>query len=146
MFVASENEVITIIEKLQKIHDEHRYKEIYGDFRCYPLFAALPIDGQRTALKPLVPVGGKNVRKIILATNIAETSLAIIGITQVIDCAVHKESTYSNYVDFNFNFIDSPSLETKNSALIDLVHLAALDQNRQSTNDGRKMIKLPIHP
>jgi len=47
-----------------------------------PLYAALPHNQQMEALKP-VP---KGFRKIVVATNVAETSLTIPNIGIVIDC------------------------------------------------------------
>mmetsp|Transcript_29757 Transcript_29757/g.94697 ORF Transcript_29757/g.94697 Transcript_29757/m.94697 type:complete len:156 (-) Transcript_29757:84-551(-) len=55
-----------------------------------PLYAALPPAAQAEALEP-APVG---VRKVVLATNIAETSLTIDGIVYVIDCGLHKCKAY----------------------------------------------------
>jgi HrpA-like RNA helicase len=51
-----------------------------------PLFAALPPSQQQKVFDP-APV---NTRKIILATNIAETSITIPGIKYVIDCGLAK--------------------------------------------------------
>ncbi len=49
-----------------------------------PLYGSLPSSAQLLALRP-VPVG---VRKVILATNIAETSLTIDGVGAVVDCGL----------------------------------------------------------
>lgn len=51
-----------------------------------PIFAALPQSQQSLVFDPAPP----NTRKVILATNIAETSLTIPGIRYVIDTGVHK--------------------------------------------------------
>jgi HrpA-like RNA helicase len=50
-------------------------------YRIHPLYAALSSEEQMLAFQPSVP----GVRKIILATNIAETSVTISGIKYVID-------------------------------------------------------------
>jgi HrpA-like RNA helicase len=50
-------------------------------YRIYPLYAALSSEEQLSAFQPSVP----GIRKIILATNIAETSVTISGIKYVID-------------------------------------------------------------
>jgi ATP-dependent RNA helicase DHX8/PRP22 len=50
-------------------------------YRIYPLYAALSSEEQLFAFQPSVP----GIRKIILATNIAETSVTISGIKYVID-------------------------------------------------------------
>ncbi|ORZ08978.1 P-loop containing nucleoside triphosphate hydrolase protein [Absidia repens] len=51
-----------------------------------PLFAALPPSQQQKVFDP-APL---NTRKVILATNIAETSITIPGIKYVIDCGLAK--------------------------------------------------------
>ncbi|KAG2218383.1 hypothetical protein INT45_013334 [Circinella minor] len=51
-----------------------------------PLFAALPPSQQQTVFNP----APKNTRKVILATNIAETSITIPGIKYVVDCGLAK--------------------------------------------------------
>jgi ATP-dependent helicase HrpB len=49
-----------------------------------PLHGSLDVDAQECALAPA------SRRKVILATNIAETSLTVEGVTDVIDSGVHK--------------------------------------------------------
>ncbi|KAK7205893.1 P-loop containing nucleoside triphosphate hydrolase protein [Myxozyma melibiosi] len=51
-----------------------------------PLYAALPQNQQQEVFEPL----SGHKRKIILATNIAETSLTISGVRYVIDSGTHK--------------------------------------------------------
>jgi len=51
-----------------------------------PLFAALPPAQQQKVFEPAPP----STRKVVLATNIAETSITISGIRYVIDCGVAK--------------------------------------------------------
>ncbi|KAG1149758.1 hypothetical protein G6F37_009873 [Rhizopus arrhizus] len=51
-----------------------------------PLFAALPPSQQQKVFNP----APANTRKVILATNIAETSITISGIKYVIDCGLAK--------------------------------------------------------
>ena len=50
----------------------------------YPLHGGLDVDAQEAALAPSLE------RKIILATNVAETSLTVEGISDVIDAGLHK--------------------------------------------------------
>jgi HrpA-like RNA helicase len=50
------------------------------------LFAALPPAQQQKVFEP----APHNTRKVVLATNIAETSITISGIRYVIDCGVAK--------------------------------------------------------
>ncbi|HUJ15504.1 MAG TPA: helicase-related protein, partial [Thermoanaerobaculia bacterium] len=54
------------------------------EFDPLPLHGTLDVDAQERALAP------SSNRKIILATNIAETSLTVEGVTTVIDSGLHK--------------------------------------------------------
>jgi ATP-dependent helicase HrpB len=54
------------------------------DALVLPLHGSLDVDAQERALAPA------ERRKVILATNIAETSLTVEGVTDVIDSGVHK--------------------------------------------------------
>jgi ATP-dependent helicase HrpB len=54
----------------------------------YPLHGSLDVDAQERALAP------SRERKIILATNVAETSLTVEGVTDVIDSGVQKVLRY----------------------------------------------------
>lgn len=56
------------------------------DFVVRPLYAALPFDEQEIVFEPAPP----GIRKVILATNIAETSITIPGIRYVVDCGFMK--------------------------------------------------------
>lgn len=56
-----------------------------------PLYASLPPDAQRRAFEP-APAG---FRKVVFATNVAETSLTVPGVSHVIDCGLAKIKAYS---------------------------------------------------
>lgn len=55
-----------------------------------PIYSALPSDEQQKIFLPAAP----GSRKVVLATNIAETSLTIDGITEVIDPGYEKQNSY----------------------------------------------------
>ena len=55
-----------------------------------PLYGALPFSSQRLALVP----GSR--RRVVLATNIAETSLTIEGISTVVDCGWERRPRYDS--------------------------------------------------
>lgn len=57
-----------------------------GDFVVRPIFAALPFDQQELVFQAAPP----GCRKIVLATNIAETSITISGIRFVVDTGLVK--------------------------------------------------------
>lgn len=60
------------------------------DTRIQPLYGELPLDEQDAAIRPAA-VGE---RKIVLATNIAETSLTIEGVRIVIDAGLARRSRF----------------------------------------------------
>ena len=67
-----------------------------------PLFAALPSSQQMNTFAP-APAGH---RKVILATNIAETSITIPGVKYVIDTGMVKAKGkfYINFDNYNYWF------------------------------------------
>ena len=56
------------------------------DFDRYPLYGALPLDDQMRAIS-----SSKARRRVIVSTNIAETSLTVEGVTTVIDAGLVKQ-------------------------------------------------------
>ncbi len=63
---------------------------ISDDVDLAPLYGALPLEAQRRAILPAA-VGR---RKVVLATNIAETSLTIEGIRLVVDSALERVAQF----------------------------------------------------
>lgn len=55
-----------------------------------PLYAGLPSSAQNKIFAPLPP----HTRRVVVATNIAETSITIPGIVYVIDAGYKKEKEY----------------------------------------------------
>jgi len=62
-------------------------RELTG-LNVFPLHGSLDVDAQERALAP------STERKVILATNVAETSLTVQGVTEVIDSGVQKVLRY----------------------------------------------------
>ncbi|KAF2012316.1 P-loop containing nucleoside triphosphate hydrolase protein [Aaosphaeria arxii CBS 175.79] len=56
-----------------------------------PIYANLPSDLQAKIFEP----AARGARKVILATNIAETSLTVDGVTYVVDTGFEKQNVYS---------------------------------------------------
>ena len=65
------------------------------NLRALPVYAALPFEAQCEIFSQAAP----GVRKVVVATNIAETSITIDGIYFVIDMGFFKESTYDKGID-----------------------------------------------
>ncbi len=63
----------------------------------YPLLGTLSLAEQQQAIAP-APTG---YRKIVLATNVAETSLTIDGITVVIDAGLARQASYQPRLGFS---------------------------------------------
>ncbi|HEX9164071.1 MAG TPA: ATP-dependent helicase C-terminal domain-containing protein, partial [Thermoanaerobaculia bacterium] len=60
------------------------------DARVLPLHGTLDVDAQEAALAP------SDTRKVIVATNVAETSLTVDGVTDVIDSGLQKVLRYDS--------------------------------------------------
>ena len=84
------------------------------EFKILPLFGSLPSNQQLKIFRPLKNKYGKNIRKIILATNIAETSLTIKNIKYIIDSGFFKMRKF--YPKLNIDTLKVTQI-SKNSAL-----------------------------
>lgn len=101
------------IEDLQELLNNKLDLVIKNNFQKYQvltLFSALPNQEQIKVFKPL----SKGIRKIILSTNIAETSVTIPNIRYVVDCGFAKIRSYSSKNGFDSLKI---SIISKNSAI-----------------------------
>ena len=81
-----------IREKAASMSPEH------GELVVYPLYSSLPPEQQRKIFSeapgPRIP-GGPPGRKVVVSTNIAETSLTIDGIVYVVDPGFSKQKVYN---------------------------------------------------
>ncbi|HHT2663591.1 TPA: ATP-dependent helicase HrpB [Citrobacter freundii] len=82
LFLPGVGEILRVQEQL--------VTRVGGDVVLCPLYGALTLVEQRQAILP-APQGK---RKVVLATNIAETSLTIEGIRLVVDCAQERVARY----------------------------------------------------
>ena len=94
LFLTGEDEIETTCKRINDAVDRIREREPEtGPLDCIPLYALLSPEKQQRIFDPppinQVP-GGQPGRKVIVATNIAETSLTIDGIYFVIDCGFSK--------------------------------------------------------
>ncbi|WP_436873859.1 ATP-dependent helicase HrpB [Kosakonia sacchari] len=77
------------VGEIQRVQ-EQLASRVGSDVLLCPLYGALPLSEQRKAILP-APVGQ---RKVVLATNIAETSLTIEGIRLVVDSAQERVARF----------------------------------------------------
>ncbi|HCB1584634.1 ATP-dependent helicase HrpB [Citrobacter freundii] len=77
------------VEEILRVQEQLATR-VGGDVVLCPLYGALTLAEQRQAILP-APQGK---RKVVLATNIAETSLTIEGIRLVVDCAQERVARY----------------------------------------------------
>jgi len=68
-----------------------------GELRCIPLYSTLPPALQQKIFEPAPPkkANGAIGRKVVVSTNIAETSLTIDGVVFVIDPGFAKQKVYN---------------------------------------------------
>ncbi|MFU0921866.1 ATP-dependent helicase HrpB [Kluyvera sichuanensis] len=77
------------VGEIQRVQN-HLAERVADDVLLCPLYGALPLSEQRQAILP-APQGK---RKVVLATNIAETSLTIEGIRLVVDSAQERVARF----------------------------------------------------
>ncbi|HCL5343758.1 TPA: ATP-dependent helicase HrpB [Salmonella enterica] len=77
------------VGEIQRVH-QHLASRVGRDVLLCPLYGALSLESQRKAIVP-APAG---MRKVVLATNIAETSLTIEGIRLVVDSAQERVARF----------------------------------------------------
>ncbi|EMM5419087.1 ATP-dependent helicase HrpB [Citrobacter amalonaticus] len=82
LFLPGVGEILRVQEQLSS--------RVGSDVLLCPLYGALSLNDQRKAILP-APEG---MRKVVLATNIAETSLTIEGIRLVVDCAQERVARF----------------------------------------------------
>lgn len=89
-----------ISRTVQEIQGSHGLR----GFACFPLHGELPPDQQDRA------VARYDTRKIIVSTNVAETSLTIDGVTAVVDCGLARIARYDPHRGINTLLIEKISV------------------------------------
>lgn len=89
VFLTGQEEIETAAEML--IQRAKNLGSRIPELLICPIYANLPSD-QQSKIFEKTP---KSARKVVLATNIAETSLTIDGICYVVDCGFNKQKSYN---------------------------------------------------
>ncbi len=89
-FLPGQGEIHRVADDLSDWIFDRKLKGIH----LHPLYGNLSIEAQQQAIAPL---SGQQVndQKIVLATNIAETSLTIDGVDVVVDCGLAREAKFN---------------------------------------------------
>lgn len=77
------------VGEIQRVQQQLQ-ERVASDVQLCPLYGALPLSEQRKAILP----AANGMRKVVLATNIAETSLTIEGIRLVVDTAQERVARF----------------------------------------------------
>jgi HrpA-like RNA helicase len=74
-----------------------------GDMKCIPLYSTLPPNLQQRIFEaaPSRKANGAIGRKVVVSTNIAETSLTIDGVVFVIDPGTSHLSNINKFIQFS---------------------------------------------
>ena len=83
------------VGEINRVQDDLAGDAEAGGFALLPLYGDMPLEDQQRVLRPLAR------RKVVLATNVAETSLTIDGVTGVVDSGWARVNQYDAQLGLN---------------------------------------------
>ncbi|KAF9447073.1 P-loop containing nucleoside triphosphate hydrolase protein [Macrolepiota fuliginosa MF-IS2] len=99
LFLTGEEEIEDACRKIKLEADDlvNQDPDSVGPLVCIPLYSSLPPQQQQRIFDPAPQAksGGPPGRKVVVSTNIAETSLTIDGIVYVVDPGFSKQKVYN---------------------------------------------------
>ncbi|KAI0740348.1 pre-mRNA-splicing factor ATP-dependent RNA helicase PRP43 [Earliella scabrosa] len=100
LFLTGEEEIEDACRKIKLEADDlmNQDPDSVGPLVCIPLYSSLPPQQQQRIFDPAPPPrvpDGPPGRKVVVSTNIAETSLTIDGIVYVVDPGFSKQKVYN---------------------------------------------------
>ncbi|KDN43693.1 putative PRP43-involved in spliceosome disassembly [Tilletiaria anomala UBC 951] len=100
VFLTGEEEIEDACRKIKAEADDLASKspDLCGPLKVVPLYSSLPPAQQQRIFEPAPAAlyeGGPPGRKVVISTNIAETSLTIDGIVYVVDPGFSKQKVYN---------------------------------------------------
>lgn len=139
IFMTGAEEIESFANELQELnHGLQLYAEGMGKGKAMSLivvklYAALGGEAIRNCFLTTPP----GCRKIVLATNIAETSITISGIKYVIDCGLAKERTFRNSLARDQQGVAMNSITAVSGAFMDMLEIKPISKSAARQRMGR---------
>lgn len=94
VFLSSQEEIESCIESLQQQVESNSLRHLRTRLLLLPFYSGLPAAQQMEVFKPCP----RGCRRVILATNVAETSVTLDGVVYVVDTLFAKQRGYNPVV------------------------------------------------